>query len=65
MSLFGAVGVIRSDPGIEELLQLVYATNSSGQRLTESTTIRRLPESTTIMGSVYGICEGDKNVYLC
>ena len=56
MSLFGAVGVIRSGPGIEELLQLVYATNSIGQRLTEST---------TIMGSVYGICEGDKNVYLC
>ena len=56
MSLLGVVGDMRSDLVIEEPLELVYAANSIGQRLSEST---------TIMGSVYGICEDDKNVYLC
>ena len=56
MSFLDAVGDMMSGSGIEEIQELVYVTNKVGQRLTENS---------TIIGSLYGICEGDKNINFC
>ena len=118
MSFLGAVGDRMSGSGIEELLEMVYATNSVGhmmsgkafarairghfvvdsclnnilinnncteravdlteikkrsanattwlnQKLEQEKQVDQDIKNSTIMVSVYGICEGDKDVYLC